>query len=163
MHRVKRYLVMNKKLSRSASECIFACRSSRIQASISSARGLLAPTMNVESDIVREKIHGKQIGTRLGTRPSAYHDVTGIYRHIPPGHANKCSQYIIIIILPPEQNNRCTHNVLNVGVSLFIWGAQHIHTHSRISRVLQTISRTREQVDATLKNRRRAQFWVIQV
>ena len=36
-------------------------------------------------------MHGKQTGPRLGTRPSAYYDVTGIYRHIPPGHANKCS------------------------------------------------------------------------
>ena len=48
--------------------------------------------MNAESDIMREKIHDKQTGTRLGTWPPAYYDVTGIYRHIPPGHANKCSQ-----------------------------------------------------------------------
>ena len=57
----------------------------------SSARRRLAPPMNVESDIMREKMHGKQTGTGLGTRPPAYYDVTGIYRHIPPGHANKCS------------------------------------------------------------------------
>ena len=84
--------MINKKLSRSGSECILAWRSWRIHASISSARGCMAPPMNAESDIMREEMHGKQTGTRLGTRPPAYYEVTGIYRHIPPGHANKCSQ-----------------------------------------------------------------------
>ena len=92
LHKAKQYLVINKTSSRSGSECILACRSWRIQASISSARRRLAPPMDAESDIVREKMHGKQTGTRLGTRPPAYYDVTGTYRHIPPGHANKCSQ-----------------------------------------------------------------------
>ena len=47
-----------------------------------------------ESDIVREQMHGKQI------EPSTAHDRRhlwhhrDIYRHIPPGHANKCSQYL---------------------------------------------------------------------
>ena len=46
-----------------------------------------------ESDIMREKMHGKQTGTQLGARPLVHYDVTGIYRHIPPGHANKCSNW----------------------------------------------------------------------
>ena len=87
----RKYLVINKKVITVRSECILACRSLRTQTSVSSARGRLAPPMNAESDIVREKMHGKQTGTRLGTGPPAYYDVTGIHRHIPPGHANKCS------------------------------------------------------------------------
>ena len=92
LHKVKQCPVINKRLSRSGSECILAWRSWRIHASILSARGCLAPPMNAESDIMREKMHDKQTGTRLGTRPPACYDVTGIHRHIPPGHANECSQ-----------------------------------------------------------------------
>ena len=57
----------------------------------SSARGHMALPINAESDIVRDKMRGKQTRTRLGTRPPAYYDVTGTYRYIPPGHTNKCS------------------------------------------------------------------------
>ena len=87
LHKVKQYLLINKK---------YHCQglSAFWPASISSARGRLAPPMNVESDIVREKMHGKQTGTRPGTRPLAYNDVTWIYQHIPPGHANKCSHSV---------------------------------------------------------------------
>ena len=74
----KKYLVINGKLSRLGSECILALRKR-------------APGTNAESDIMREKMNGKQTGTRLGTRPPAYYYVTGMYRHIPLGHANKCS------------------------------------------------------------------------
>ena len=69
------------KISRSGSECILAFRFWRIPVGVNFLRkGRLAPPMNVESDIVREKMHGKQIGTRLGTWPPAYYDVTGISR-----------------------------------------------------------------------------------
>ena len=74
-----------------------AWRSWRIHDSISSARGYLAQPINAESDIVREKMRGKQTKTRLGTRPPAYYDVTGTYRYIPPGHTNKCSHWFIAI------------------------------------------------------------------
>ena len=47
--------------------------------------------MNAESDIMQKIMHVKKNGARLGTRPLAYYDVTGINRHIPPVHANKCS------------------------------------------------------------------------
>ena len=66
--------------SRSRSECILVWRSWRIHASISSVRGHLAPPIDAESDIVREKMRGKQTKTRLGTRLPAYYDVTGTYR-----------------------------------------------------------------------------------
>ena len=49
----------------------------RIHASVSSARGRLAPPMNAESIIMREKMQVKQTGIRIGTRPPAYYDVTG--------------------------------------------------------------------------------------
>ena len=103
---MKQYLVINKKLSRSGCEYILALQSWRIHASISSTRGCLTPPMNAERDIMREKMHGKQTGTRLGTRLLAYYDVTGIDRHIPPGHANRCPHgfalfcYIFFRIFP---------------------------------------------------------------
>ena len=86
LHKVKLYLLINKKLSLSGSECILACVNFLRKAAPGTT------PMNVESDIMREKMLGKQTGTRLGTRQLAYYDVTGIYRHIPPGHANECSQ-----------------------------------------------------------------------
>ena len=92
LHKVKQYLVIYKIWSRSGSELILAWRSWRIHASISSARGHLAPPHNAESDIVREKMRGKQTRTWLGTRPPVYYDFNGTYRYIPPGHTNKCSQ-----------------------------------------------------------------------
>ena len=65
----------------------------------SSARGHLAPPINAESDIVWEKMRGKQTRTRLGTRPLAYYDITGTYRYIPPGHTNKCSLWSVDFLL----------------------------------------------------------------
>ena len=82
LHKVKEYLLINKK-------SIIVRVSAFWSAWFSSARRRLAPPMNVESDIMQEKMHGKQTETRLGTRPPAYYDVTGIYQHIPPGHANE--------------------------------------------------------------------------
>ena len=70
----------------SGSECILAWLSWCIHAPISSTRGHLAPPMNTESDIMREKMHGKQTGTGHGTRPLAYYDVTGIYWPIVVRH-----------------------------------------------------------------------------
>ena len=70
--KVKQYLVINEKLSRSGSECILAWRPWRIYASIFPTRRRLVPLVNAESDLVREKMHGKQIRTRVGTRPPAY-------------------------------------------------------------------------------------------
>ena len=54
-------------------------------------KGAPGTTHEYWNNIVWEKMHGKQTGTWLGTRPPAYYDVTRAYRHIPPGHANKCS------------------------------------------------------------------------
>ena len=128
--KVKQYLVINKKLSRSGSECISACRSWRIQASISSTRGRLAPPMNAESDIVWGKMHGKEIGTQFVTRPQAYYDITGIYWHIPPGLANKCSHWFCYRIgrncccrpMPTSEVLCCPWFPL--GARLYEWGAQ---------------------------------------
>ena len=58
----------------------------------------------------------KQIGTRLGTRPPAYYDVTGIYRHIPPGHANKCSRRLFY--------SPCTGPAANRGITVTSWWAR---------------------------------------
>ena len=106
LHKVKQCPVINKRLSRSGSECILAWRSWRIHASIFSARGCLAPPMNAESDIMREKMHDKQTGTRLGTRPPACYDVTGILLVTPclltyPRKQTRGNEFI------PCSNNIC--------------------------------------------------------
>ena len=121
---------LTKKKSRSGSECILAWRSWRIHASISSTRGHLAPSINGESDIVREKLRGKQTRTRLGTRPPAYYDVTGTYRYIPPGHTNKCSlrdfsqTKICVSVIYSHQFSINICKIISYEASCFQWNVQ---------------------------------------